>query len=131
MIADSNAYKMPSCNNLFVRSNEEHGNYEYVLVSTYTYIQIAKSRLATNDVAGFKTWLVSNPVTIIYKLATPTETKLSQSSIYNLRSFDEVTYIEVLDDVSPELTVDVAKTPEGGYLLEGFCNASKANSLTK
>lgn len=75
---------------------------------------------------AFKTYLSSHPLIAVYKLAEPTKEKLSQSSIYGLRSFDGLTYIEVLDDIEPEITVDVAKTPEGAYLLEGFCAGKKS-----
>ena len=37
-------------------------------------IVIRKDRLSTVDVPGFKTWLASNNITIVYELATPTET---------------------------------------------------------
>lgn len=36
-----------------------------------TYLRISKSRLETNDVAGFKKWLKNNPVIVYYQLATP------------------------------------------------------------
>lgn len=36
-----------------------------------TYIQINKSKLLTQDVAGFKAWLKANPLAVIYELAEP------------------------------------------------------------
>ncbi len=42
--------------------------------SSYFHIIIQKTRLSTVDVPGFKTWLASNNITIVYDLATPTET---------------------------------------------------------
>lgn len=41
------------------------------------YLFISASRLATYDIAGFKTWLAANPVTVYYKLATPTTVQLT------------------------------------------------------
>jgi hypothetical protein len=35
------------------------------------YISILKSKLSTVDVAGFKTWLASNPVLLLYQLDAP------------------------------------------------------------
>jgi hypothetical protein len=35
-------------------------------------INIAKSKLVTQDVTGFKAWLQANPTTVYYQLATPT-----------------------------------------------------------
>ena len=43
-------------------------------------INISKSKLETQDVAGFKKWLQSNPVTVVYQLATPTTEDIEVSS---------------------------------------------------
>lgn len=40
-------------------------------------VVVAKSRLSTLDAAGFKSWLSTNPVTVVYQLATPTRTPLT------------------------------------------------------
>ena len=40
-------------------------------------IVINKSRLTTNDVEGFKTWLANNPTTVLYELAIPIYTPLT------------------------------------------------------
>lgn len=37
-------------------------------------LKILKSKLTTPDVAGFKAWLAQNPTTVVYQLATPTQT---------------------------------------------------------
>ena len=42
-------------------------------------IRISKSKLLTQDVAGFKAWLQANPVTLIYQLATPVVTDIQTS----------------------------------------------------
>ena len=43
-------------------------------------ISILKSKLATDNVTGFKTWLVSNNVTVVYQLATPITEDIEVSS---------------------------------------------------
>ena len=43
-------------------------------------INISKSKLETQDVAGFKKWLQSNPVTVVYQLATPITEDIEVSS---------------------------------------------------
>ena len=40
-------------------------------------INIKKTLLSTPDIAGFKAWLAANPVTVYYKLATPTTVQLT------------------------------------------------------
>ena len=44
------------------------------------YIRILKSKLATQDVNGFKKWLQANPVTIYYVKANPVEIPLKEVS---------------------------------------------------
>lgn len=41
------------------------------------FVEILRSRLNSLDVQGFKTWLVNNPITILYELLTPQEEVLS------------------------------------------------------
>lgn len=44
-------------------------------------ISILKSKLSTQDVQGFKTWLQANPVTVVYELATPTVETINSNNI--------------------------------------------------
>ena len=46
----------------------------------HLYIKLLKSKLETQDVAGFKKWLQSNPVTVVYELATPITEDIEVSS---------------------------------------------------
>lgn len=54
------------------RGNDE----EMVTLVNFTaskqiFIRVVKTKLSTQDVEGFKTWLKSNPVTVVYELETP------------------------------------------------------------
>ena len=53
--------------------------------STYFYIRIARSRLATQDLSGFKAWLKANPLTVWYELEAPqtTTVDLDLSTLYS------------------------------------------------
>ena len=46
-------------------------------------IGIFKSRLATTDLTGFKTWLSNNNVKLAYELATPTTTPITDTTLIN------------------------------------------------
>ena len=48
------------------------------------YMNIAKSKLSTQDVAGFKQWLQTNNVTVVYQLA--------QEKVYECTNIDLITY---------------------------------------
>ena len=93
----------------FIRTT--HGNtsdYEHIRGSSGAaaslYLYINKSRLPTQDLAGFKTWLAANPITVKYQLATPIETPLPSS--YKLTSYKGVTNVFTTAPVQPVLTAD-------------------------
>ena len=52
--------------------------------NAYFNIIIRKDRLVTDDADGFKTWLQSNPITILHELATPIYTPLTEEEIAQL-----------------------------------------------
>jgi hypothetical protein len=57
-------------------------------ITTYTgnkfVVVISKSKLSTQDVAGFKAWLKDNPTTVVYELA--------QEEVYECTNIDLMTY---------------------------------------
>jgi hypothetical protein len=42
-------------------------------------VRINKARLITQDTTGFKSWLASNPITVLYEFITPVETTVDSS----------------------------------------------------
>lgn len=74
------------------------------------------------DLSTFKTWLQSNPITVVYQLATPTDEPLSQDGIiaaYSLMACDAVTNVS-LTGADPNLTLNnIVKFPRNsdGALL--------------
>lgn len=69
----SSAFKSTSADLLYSQ------DIEGIAINNSSMIQmrISKHRLTTQDAVGFKTWLASNPITILYELATPIETVIS------------------------------------------------------
>ena len=59
-------------------------NTEYIYVDTDINIRIAKSKLPTQNIAGFKQWLQANNVTVVYQLA--------QEKVYECTNVDLITY---------------------------------------
>lgn len=78
----------------------------------------------------WKTWLQSNPVEVVYKLATPTLKKLGSAEAFNLRTFDERTYIEVVGskELGTENTFIVPRNQSGGLITDAFAT-SKRNEI--
>lgn len=50
-------------------------------------VALLRSKLATQNVAGFKTWLQANPITVAYELATPTREVISTNDNLLLDSY--------------------------------------------
>lgn len=69
------------------------------------YMSISKSKLSTQDVAGFKQWLQTNNVTVVYQLA--------QEKVYECTNIDLITYANETNYVvesgvlSPKTTLKV------------------------
>ncbi|GAA0774614.1 hypothetical protein GCM10008908_24760 [Clostridium subterminale] len=89
------------------------------------YISIAKSKLTTPDVAGFKAWLQANPITVYYQLATPTIEQLSQA--LKLKSFSNGT-LQVNTLIAPYLTAKYPITI-GGSLASNVSRIDLSNPL--
>lgn len=64
---------------------------ECISISDFLHFRIDKTKLTTQDVEGFKTWLKANQTTIFYELAEPVEIPLTEN--INLKTYDERTYI--------------------------------------
>lgn len=67
-------------------------------------IKILKSRLATQNLEGFKNWLASNNVTVYYELATPIDVSASiQKPTVN--TYKDYCVVSSTNPVKPNLTV--------------------------
>ena len=70
--------------NLFCDKFKAHSIYDstnlvegiYISSSNTMHIRISKAKLSSTDLVGFKTWLKSNPITVVYELKTPIITEL-------------------------------------------------------
>ena len=51
--------------------------------NTYVYVILKDSRMASSTVANWNAWLASNTTIIYYPLATPTETKITDTTLIN------------------------------------------------
>lgn len=91
------------------------------------FIGIASSIFT--DLQTAKTWLQSNPVTAVYKLAVPVEERITAEEAYNLRTYAPYSTIWTPDDLEPEFLVDTAKNLAGAYALEGYANREKGKEM--
>ncbi len=78
------------------------------------------SSVVNRDLAGFKSWLQANPITVVYKLATPTWTPLTaseQAQLNALCTFSGVTNVFCDDTLNPTLNVSYGKTDVAALAL--------------
>lgn len=93
-----------------IPTNNYNSDVEQIIIggtttNRYIAIRINKSRLATQDVAGFKNWLASNNVTVQYELATPIDVS---SSIVKpqISTYKDYCKIESTNAVKANLTTE-------------------------
>lgn len=72
--------KMCVCDK-FVNALSPQDAGEWIYFGRSITIKISNSKLSTQDVAGFKTWLQSNPITVRYQLATPIVTHIPKELV--------------------------------------------------
>jgi len=87
-------------------SDLEHIRSSAVEFKDYVLIYINKTRLATQDVAGFKTWLAVNPVTVLYETTNVISTKIS---LPLFKTYQGDTYITTKNLVQPNLDITYIK----------------------
>lgn len=82
-------------------------------------IFIDKSRLSTENVQGFKTWLSTHNTMVYYVLATPTNTEITDTtlieqlnSLSNATSYDDVTNISTEGNLA--VVISVSALMKGG-----------------
>ena len=72
------------CDKFEYYSQTDVVDYECFRYHTGFQIRINKTKLSTQDVAGFKAWLQANPTTVVYKLA--------KEEVYECTNLDLITY---------------------------------------
>lgn len=115
-------------NNSTKKDNTITGHWDSTLYPDRNWIYITKTDV--ESVSALKTWLQSNPVTVVYKLAVPVEERITAEEAYNLRTYAPYSTIWTPDDLDPEFLVDTAKNLAGSYALESYAQAKK-NEMIK
>lgn len=90
-------------------------------------IKINKSKLTTPDLEGFKSWLKTNPTTIVYQLATPTIEIVENCVDIDLDTFGEKTYFNILNSLPG--TLDFKVPSNIGSLVQS--NAKEINNINE
>ena len=100
---------------------------EAVKVSGEFWVNINKSRLSTDTVAGFKEWLSQNNIRVIYKLETPIIEDISPVTLQCWKngtiSIDEVLPIETTHTVALNKSAQIQKNIEELSILRNRIEA--------
>ena len=89
----------------------------------YFVFEVLKSEIA--DVAAFKTWLASNPMTVDYELATPIITDLNTAEVAKMKAQTQYQYetninTNVETNTKPTINCWVRKLGNKGYTVTEF-----------
>ena len=94
-------------------------------------IVVNTSRLSEQTTDGLKTWLQSNPVTVVYELATPTEEPLSpeaQKALHSIMATDEQTELTIVGvpaDAGIQNQFLLPRNEDGALNTTAYCTAEK------
>lgn len=94
----SNNFKYLKDSFMFIRDEES-----FCVKEQSVSVRIKKSKLATPDIEGFKTWLSQNPTTVYFELAEPVITKISKPT---LNTYENTTHISSTNYLAPTLQID-------------------------
>lgn len=72
------------------------------------HVIVSKSRLNDATVSGFKAWLASNPLEVIYQLATPIETDIPAEELAAYRALQTYTGTTVVSTAEPVAGIEVS-----------------------
>ena len=109
-----NTGKMKIISNKFVNGNatDDNKDYEHIRSAVTGYpnmisICINKTRLSSQDINGFKSWLSNNNVEVYYQLATLQTVELGTLEEV-IKTFEGVNNIQVLANLNTEIEVKYA-----------------------
>lgn len=88
-------------------------------------IRIKKSELSTPDLEGFKSWLKTNPTTMIYQLTTPVVEVVDGVIDIDLDTYQEKTYFNILNSLPG--TLDFKVPSNIGSVVQNM--AKEVNSI--
>ena len=100
--------------NKFIAKKDITGNHDVEGICVYTndniYISINKSRLTTQDVKGFSTWLKENDLMVKYPVKQPQFIPLPYDQQVKLRTFAGQTNIAFLTEIPGQVKAQVPKS---------------------
>ena len=108
-------------------SDKEHFRFSSTGGGNFNQVVIFAGIDYAKDLSTFKTWLQSNPIEVVYKLATPTRKKLGSAEAFGIRTFDECTHIKVAnsEELGTENAFIVPKNRTGGVVTDAFATAKR------
>ena len=112
--------------------NSDIDRVDHFMLYTNKVFQIYLPSGSWTDLPSAKLWLANNPITVQYKLATPTIEILdteSQIALNSLETFNGVTYIEVDSMVKPKaIKSEFGTSKVGAYTLKAL-NIAETNAV--
>ena len=107
--------------------NSSSDNVGFIVSGNIFYIRFG-SNSEINSLSAFKTWLQSNPVTVVYKLAIPVYEDIEQKPFYDLMAADELTNVSLLgenENLVPTNVIRFPRNEDGALSTTAYAVAKK------
>lgn len=132
-IADCKSSSNLFCDKAVSLNEKEIGGVEntelfYVKYGSSFSVFTPKSFSEINSLSTFKTWLQSNPITVVYQLATPVYEDIDQQPFYDLMAADEVTNVSLLgenENLVPTNVIRFPRNEDGALSTTAYAVAKK------
>lgn len=132
-IADCKSSSNLFCDKAVSLNEKEIGGVEntelfYVKYGNYFSVFTPKSFSEISSLTTFKTWLKSNPITVVYQLATPVYEDIDQQPFYDLMAADEVTNVSLLgenENLVPTNVIRFPRNEDGALSTTAYAVAKK------
>lgn len=124
--------KAVSRNGFYGSDKTNYNAFEITHSNTFNSACVGFRVNGVTTVAQLRTWLASNPVTLIEFLATPTSetvTSAQAQALLSLKTYDEATYIAQTEDVEGVMEIHYAKSETVAKALTGHNEGFKAQEF--
>lgn len=107
------------CNMFTTSGTTDNDDYEHIRNAiieypTYLFVLINKTRLATQDIAGFKSWLSTHNTTVYYILNAPTTEEIAESNyptlynqLNNIKLYEGVNHLTFTNESGLDVEFDI------------------------
>lgn len=115
-------------------SDNVYWSSEGISVDSNGNFQVYHEKFKNYTVEQMREFLTNTPISVVYRLATPTTETLpiaDQVALNSLATYDGITYLEFDAEIQPTFDGEYGTSKVGGYTLEGMLAGLNGELLAK